>query len=82
MPIELSAGMSLEILWVVLFAQVLHNSVYSFAAVSLVFLLALAAGAEISALLLRRLAPRRVAAGGAARLRAGHGRRACGASCV
>jgi spermidine synthase len=57
-------GMSLEILWVVLFAQVLHNSVYSYAAVSLVFLLALAAGAEISALLLRRLHPRRVAAGG------------------
>ncbi len=56
------AGMSLEIMWVVLFSQVLHNSVYSFAAVSLVFLLALAAGAEISALLLRRLDPRRVAA--------------------
>ena len=58
------AGMTLEILWVVLFAQVLHNSVYSFAAVSLVFLLALAAGAAISALLLRRQAPRQVAAAG------------------
>jgi spermidine synthase len=57
-------GMTLEILWVLLFAQVLHNSVYSFAAVSLVFLLALAAGAELSALLLRRLDPRQVAAGG------------------
>jgi spermidine synthase len=57
-------GMGLEILWVVLFAQVLHNSVYSFAAVSLVFLLALAAGAEVSALLLRRLPPLRIAAGG------------------
>ncbi len=57
-------GMSLEILWVVLFAQVLHNSVYSFAAVTLVFLLALAAGAELSALLLRRLAPRRLAGAG------------------
>lgn len=56
------AGMSLEILWVVLFSQVLHNSVYSFAAVSLVFLLALAAGAGIGACLLRRLDPRRVAA--------------------
>jgi spermidine synthase len=55
-------GMSLEILWVVLFAQVLHNSVYSFAAVSLVFLLALAGGAEVAALLLRRLDPARVAA--------------------
>jgi spermidine synthase len=57
-------GMSLEILWVVLHAQVLHNSVYSFAAVSLVFLLALAAGAEVSALLLRRADPLKVAAGG------------------
>jgi len=57
-------GMGLEIMWVVLFAQVLHNSVYSFAAVSLVFLLALAAGAETSALMLRRLDPLRVAAGG------------------
>ena len=57
-------GMSLEIFWVVLFAQVLHNSVYSFAAVSLVFLLALAAGAELSALLLRRLPPLRLAGAG------------------
>ena len=55
-------AMSLEILWVIFFAQVLHNSVYSFAAVSLVFLLALAAGAELSALLLRRVPPRRLAA--------------------
>jgi spermidine synthase len=57
-------GIGLEILWTVLFAQVLHNSVYSFAAVSLVFLLALAVGAELSALLLRRADPIRVAAGG------------------
>ena len=57
-------GMSLEILWVTLFAQVLHNSVYSFAAVSLVFLLALAAGAELSAVLLRRVDPARLAAAG------------------
>lgn len=57
-------GIGLEILWTVLFAQVLHNSVYSFAAVSLVFLVALAAGAGLSALLLRHLAPSRVAAGG------------------
>lgn len=57
-------GIGLEILWTVLFAQVLHNSVYSFAAVSLVFLLSIAGGAEISALLLRRLSPTRIAAGG------------------
>jgi len=55
-------GMSLEVMWVVLFAQVLHNSVYSFAAVSLVFVLALAGGAAVSALLLRVIAPARVAA--------------------
>ena len=46
-------AIALEIFWTVLFAQVLHNSVYSFAAVSLVFLLAIAGGAELSALLLR-----------------------------
>jgi spermidine synthase len=57
-------GMSLEILWVVLFAQVLHNSVYSFAAVTVVFLLALATGAELSAVLLRCVEPRRLAAAG------------------
>jgi spermidine synthase len=55
-------GIGLEILWTVLFAQVLHNSVYSFAAVSLVFLLAIAAGAGLSAVLLRSVAPTRVAA--------------------
>ena len=35
-------GLGLEVLWTRLFAQVLHNSVYSFTAVALVFLLALA----------------------------------------
>jgi spermidine synthase len=55
-------GLALEILWTTLFAQVLHNSVYSFAAVSLVFLLAIAVGAGLSALLLPSLAPTRVAA--------------------
>src|ERR671931_509176 len=44
-------GLGLEVLWIRLFAQVLHNSVYSFAAVGLVLLLALAAGAALSALL-------------------------------
>src|SRR5439155_1385762 len=56
-------GLGLEVLWTRLFAQVLHNSVYSFAAVGLVFLLALAAGAALSALLLRRTAPAVVAGG-------------------
>ncbi len=56
-------GLGLEVLWTRLFAQVLHNSVYSFAAVALVFLLALAAGAALSALLLRRTAPAAVAGG-------------------
>jgi spermidine synthase len=55
-------GIGLEILWTVLFSQVLHNSVYSFAAVSLVFLLAIALGAGLSARLLRHVAPLRVAA--------------------
>jgi spermidine synthase len=56
-------GISVEILWIVLFAQVLHNSVYSFAAVTLVFLLALAMGAGVSTLLLRRVAPAHLASG-------------------
>ena len=57
-------GMSLEVMWIVLFAQVLHNSVYSFAAVSLVFIVALAAGAGLAGLLLRVVDPTRVAAAG------------------
>src|SRR3989442_14804492 len=56
-------GLGLEVLWTRLFAQVLHNSVYSFAAVSLVFLLALAPGAALGAWLLGRVAPARAAAG-------------------
>jgi spermidine synthase len=55
-------GIGLEVLWVKLFAQVLHNSVYSFAAVSLVFLLAIAVGAAIGSAALRRLAPAGLAA--------------------
>ena len=35
-------GLGLEVLWTHLFAQVLHNSVYSFTAIVLVFLLAIA----------------------------------------
>ena len=56
-------AIGLEVLWVKLFAQVLHNSVYSFAAVSMVVLLAIALGAAIGAALLRRTAPERVAGG-------------------
>src|SRR5919201_5812432 len=55
-------GVAVEVMWIVLFAQILHNSVYSFAAVSLVFILALAAGAGLSAVVLRTAAPMRVAA--------------------
>src|SRR5262249_46885602 len=55
-------GLGLEVLWTRLFAQVLHNSVYSFTAIALVFLVALALGAGIAALLLRRVAPATVAA--------------------
>jgi spermidine synthase len=55
-------GLGLEVLWTQLFAQVLHNSIYSFTAIVLVFLLAIALGAALSALLLRRAAPRSIAA--------------------
>jgi spermidine synthase len=54
-------GIAFEIFWTMLFAQILHNSVYSFAAVTLVFVLAIAAGAALSALLLRVTTPTRVA---------------------
>src|SRR5512139_3337788 len=64
-------GLGLEVLWTRLFAQVLHNSVYSFTAVALVFLFAFASGAAAAALLLRRVAPAVVAA--AASLAAGIG---------
>ena len=49
-------------LWTHLFAQVLHNSVYSFTTVILVFLLAIATGAALAAFLLRRAAPNTLAA--------------------
>src|SRR5205823_2708787 len=55
-------GLGLEVLWIRLFAQVLHNSVYSFAAVALVLLLALAAGAGLAAILLGRISPAALAA--------------------
>jgi spermidine synthase len=50
-------GLGLEVLWTRLFAQVLHNSVYSFTAIILVFLVAIALGAAVAALLLRHVAP-------------------------
>jgi spermidine synthase len=56
-------GLGLEVMWTRLLAQVLHNSVYSFTAISLFFLLALAAGAALAARLLRRVAPAALAAG-------------------
>jgi spermidine synthase len=55
-------GLALEVLWTRLFAQVLHNSVYSFSAIALVFLVALALGAAVATLLVPRAAPAAVAA--------------------
>jgi spermidine synthase len=54
-------GLALEVFWTRLFAQVLHNSIYSFTAIAIVFLLAIAAGAWLAALLLRRVTPTTVA---------------------
>ncbi|TMA71962.1 MAG: hypothetical protein E6J72_21040, partial [Deltaproteobacteria bacterium] len=56
-------GLGLEVLWVRFFAQVLHNSVYSFTAVTLVVVAGLALGAAVAALLLRRFSARAVASG-------------------
>ena len=55
-------GLGLEVLWTRLFAQVLHNSVYSFSAVALVFLVALAGGAAGASRWLRRTPPAAVGA--------------------
>ena len=54
-------GLGLEVLWTHLFAQVLHNSVYSFTAVIVVFLIAIASDAALAAFILRRAAPSAVA---------------------
>jgi spermidine synthase len=56
-------GIGVEVLWTRLFGQVLHNSVYSFAAVTLVVVLGLAAGAALAVRLLRAAPPAAVAAG-------------------
>jgi spermidine synthase len=55
-------ALALEVVWTRLFSQVLHNSVYSFSAVALVFLLAIACGAAAASRLLRRAAPAWIAA--------------------
>jgi spermidine synthase len=56
-------GLGVEVLWTRLFSQVLHNSVYSFAAVTLVVVLGLAAGAALAVRLLRAAPPAAAAAG-------------------
>jgi len=43
-----AATLGLEVLWTRMFAQVLHNSVYSFATILVVFLIALALGAALA----------------------------------
>jgi spermidine synthase len=55
-------GLGLEVLWTRVFAQVLHNSVYSFTAIAVVFLLAIAAGAALAAVLVPRVPADHVAA--------------------
>ena len=56
-------GLGVEVLWTRLFCQVLHNSVYSFAAVTLVVVLCLAAGAALAVRVLGAAPPAAVAAG-------------------
>lgn len=56
-------ALGLEVLWIRVFAQILHNSVYSFTAVAIVFLIAIALGDAIASASLRRVAPHRLAAG-------------------
>lgn len=50
------ATLALEVLWTRMFAQVLQNSVYTFALVLAVFLVALALGAQLARSLMRRVA--------------------------
>ena len=50
------ASLALQVLWVRMFAQVLHNSVYSYSAILSVFLIALALGGAIA----RHLASRKI----------------------
>jgi len=55
-------ALALEVLWTRMFAQTLHNSVYTYAAILATFLVALAAGAWVAAVLVRRLGDRAAAA--------------------
>lgn len=48
-------AIGLEVLWTRMFAQVLHNSVYSFAAILVVFLASLGIGAGLASVLARRV---------------------------
>jgi len=48
------ASLALQVLWIRMFAQILHNSVYSYAAILSVFLIALALGGAIARELARR----------------------------
>lgn len=50
-------ALALEVLWTRMFAQVLQNSVYSYAVILVVFLLALAAGSFVAGWLARRRLP-------------------------
>ncbi|MBI3783098.1 MAG: fused MFS/spermidine synthase [Deltaproteobacteria bacterium] len=54
-------ALALEVVWTRMFAQVLHNSVYSFSAIALVFLVAIAGGAFIAASTAYREAALRIA---------------------
>jgi spermidine synthase len=58
-------ALSLEVLWTRMFAQVLQNSVYSFAVILVTFLVSLAAGSGVASVLCRAPAmrPSRVLAG-------------------
>jgi spermidine synthase len=51
------AALGLEVLWTLMFAQVLHNSVYSFALILATFLLALGLGSGLAHMLARTAAP-------------------------
>ena len=55
--------LALEVLWTRMFAQVLQNSVYTFASVLLVFLVALALGSLVAGLLARGRIPVRTVVG-------------------
>jgi len=50
------AALGLEVLWTRMFAQVLHNSVYSFSLILVTFLVVLALGAVLAREVLRRVA--------------------------